>query len=952
MTTAYHAQYWAHALTVQSPPDSAGHLSRAISNARVDLNPHQVDAALFALSSPLSRGVILADEVGLGKTIEAALVISQRWAERRRHILIIVPASLRKQWQQELWDKFFLPAIVLERRAWNALVAQGTPNPFDARDHILICSYAFAAQNADAMSIIPWDLVVIDEAHRLRNVYKSGNKTGKILTAALIAAPKVLLTATPLQNSLMELYGLASVIDPHLFGDPASFRDIFLREPDEALRNHRLRQRLAPVVQRTLRHQVLEYVRFTQRVPMTQEFYPSDAEHELYEQVSDYLQRDELYAIPTAQRALMTMVLRKLLASSTFAIASTLAALLGRMRALAAAQPAPPTASLDEDFESFTELEDEWDSPPPSDPPARAVPIVDPVVLAEEIQILASSLALAESISDNAKGDALLRALAQAFAQTDGLGAPHKAVIFTESRRTQDYLFDHLTAHGYADQVVMLNGSNTAPSTRAVHADWLARHAGDGTATGARAVDVRAAVTEHFKERATILLATEAAAEGVNLQFCALVFNYDLPWNPQRVEQRIGRCHRYGQTHDVVVVNFLNQRNAADRRVLALLTEKFRLFEGVFGASDEVLGAVESGVDIERRIADIYQGCRTADDIATAFDILQAELGAQITAELRDTRARLLEHFDEDVHARLRVHRDQAQEALDAHGRMLLNLTRFELDGQASFNPDAPRFELITAAHDGPRRFSLDWREAETLGLTFYRVDHPLAVDLIDRAKARNLAACHLVFDLTGHGAPVALLEPQRGQSGWLTCAILTIRGASMDEFVLLAGQSDDGQALDGEWGMRLLRLSAKAQTDTGAGLDTPNLDPVLDAEVDREMTAAEGRNARYFDAEVQKLDRWSDDLKSGLERELKELDATLRDQRKLAVIAVTLADKLIAQREIQDLEKRRNKKRRDLYDEQDRIDDQRAELISGLERQLATTCDLTPRFTLRWTLT
>src|SRR6476660_10516606 len=133
------------------------------------------------------------------------------------------------------------------------------------------------------------------------------------------------------------------------------------------------------------------------------------------------------------------------------------------------------------------------------------------------------------------------------------------------------------------------------------------------------------------------MIATEAASEGVNLQFCSLVMNYDLPWNPQRIEQRIGRCHRYGQKHDVVVINFLNERNEADRRVLELLTEKFSLFSGVFGASDEVLGTIESGVDFEKRILSIYQECRTPAEIAAAFQQLRAEMDESIKTRMDDT---------------------------------------------------------------------------------------------------------------------------------------------------------------------------------------------------------------------------------------------------------------------------------------------------------------------------
>ena len=194
-------------------------------------------------------------------------------------------------------------------------------------------------------------------------------------------------------------------------------------------------------------------------------------------------------------------------------------------------------------------------------------------------------------------------------------GAARKALIFTESRRTQEYLKTFLESHGYGGQVVLFNGTNGGPEATAIYERWVEKNRDTGRASGSRAVDVRTALIEHFRDEATILLATEAAAEGINLQFCSLVINYDLPWNPQRIEQRIGRCHRYGQKHDVVVINFLNERNEADRRVLELLGEKFSLFNGVFGASDEVLGTIESGVDFEKRILAIYQECRTPEEI-------------------------------------------------------------------------------------------------------------------------------------------------------------------------------------------------------------------------------------------------------------------------------------------------------------------------------------------------
>jgi SNF2 family DNA or RNA helicase len=223
MATEYHAKLYAHELTRQHSVADAEKLAGALMDAQVDLNPHQVEAALFAFKSPLAKGAILADEVGLGKTIEAGLLLAQKWTEGKRRILIVTPANLRKQWSQELAEKFYLPSMILEARNYNKMVKDGVRRPFEQKV-LIICSFQFAARHAEELMVIPWDLVVIDEAHRLRNVYRPDNRIGKALKGALANVPKVLLTATPLQNSLMELYGLVSLIDDYAFGDAKSFR--------------------------------------------------------------------------------------------------------------------------------------------------------------------------------------------------------------------------------------------------------------------------------------------------------------------------------------------------------------------------------------------------------------------------------------------------------------------------------------------------------------------------------------------------------------------------------------------------------------------------------------------------------------------------------------------------------------------------------------------------------
>ena len=947
MSTAYHSQYWAHALSLRGSGGNIESLSRSIASARVDLNPHQIDAAMFALRSPLSNGVILADEVGLGKTIEAGIVLSQRWAERRRHILIIVPAMLRKQWSQELEEKFYLPSIILDTKILNQFKKEGLSNPFRQKDHIVICSYHFASARTDEISHVSWDLVVIDEAHRLRNIYRSRNKTDPFakksmahkIADAIGSVPKLLLTATPLQNSLMELYGLISVIDTHIFGDTISFRTQFIRTSNEHLRNDELKERLEPICTRTLRKQVTEYIPFTRRIPITQDFVPSDAEQELYEKISAFLQREFLFALPTGQRQLITLILRKLLASSTFAIAKTLRRIILRLENFQ-----EQIELLDEeDLEGIEELQDEWSANGAEGEPNKQG--IGKAMLREELEELRRYADLAESIQNNAKGEALIPALQSAFKQVEKLGAKRKAIIFTESRRTQEYLFDLLSNHGYADNLVTINGSNNDPHSKKIYEEWKVKNEVSDKLSGSKSVDIKAAIIDYFRDSAAILIATEAAAEGVNLQFASLVVNYDLPWNPQRIEQRIGRCHRYGQKYDVVVVNFLNRRNQADRRVFQLLSEKFRLFDGVFGASDEILGAIESGVDIERRIAEVYQTCRTALEIEDAFDVLQSELNEQIQSRLTETRRRLLEHFDEDVRARLRVSQKKTISSLSQRERFLMGLTRFELTEEVEFDPQLPRFRYFGQnAKSG--WYNLDWKQAEIRGEHFYRQNHPLAVQLIEEGIARKLPVMNLVLDYSGYASKISVLEPIVGESGWLEVSKLTVDAINTDEFLIFAGRTKTGKILDEEICAKLLQLSGE---EGKLCHEIPELSEIRRVEVQSKLDIIEQRNGDFFDEEVLKLDRWSEDLKQGLEQEIKDLDKQIREARKMSALTQALQDKLTAQKEIKALERTRNNRRRELFDAQDTIDEQREELIRNIEKQLKEKWSVKTLFCIRW---
>ncbi len=947
MITDYHSKYIATDLVRRRSSDSNEKLAVAVAGAQVDMNPHQVDAALFAFASPLSKGALLADEVGLGKTIEAGLVISQRWAEGKRRILIIAPSNLRKQWHQELNEKFFIPCTIMETKPYNAAVKTGNFRPFDRTDSIVICSYQFARNKASDVHATPWDLVVIDEAHRLRNVYKPSNVIANTLKAALAERNKLLLTATPLQNSLLELFGLVSFIDEHTFGDLKSFREQFGGSAQDRTFQI-LKERLRPVCHRTLRRQVTAYVPYTKRYAILEEFSPDEAEDKLYNLVTDYLQRDNLQALPASQRSLMTLVLRKLLASSTFAIAGALTSISNRLqRRLDQAQPVSLTEDLGEDYEALDETAEEWSEDEP-EPLTEA----DQRALEREINELREFASLATSIEQNAKGRALLKALEVGFAKAREFGADEKAIIFTESRRTQSYLLRVLADSPYADQIVLFNGTNTDPESKAIYQEWLSRHAGSDRVTGSKTADMRSALVDYFRERGKIMIATEAGAEGINLQFCAMVVNYDLPWNPQRIEQRIGRCHRYGQKHDVVVVNFLNCKNEADQRVYQLLSEKFQLFEGVFGASDEVLGAIESGVDFEKRIASIYQQCRQANEIKTAFDQLQLELNPEITTAMTHARQKLLDNFDDEVREKLKLRDTDTNQHLDHFEKQLMRLAQHELDGAAEF-VDSSSFRLNalpdwlaggvpTGLYELPRRSG---------DAHFFRVNHPLGEAIVRRARSRDLPIAEIVFDYAAHEGNIAAIKPFVGRSGWLSASLLSVDALGQSEdHLLIAANDDEGRAIPAEAASRLMTI--------GGAISGPATEPdsvasalsdallAQQANIRRDISE---RNARFFEAEADKLDGWADDLKVGLERELKELDRQIKEARRAATVALTLEDKLAGQKAVKALETERSNKRRSLFDAQDKIDEQRTELIAQIEGKLEQAIDMKPLFTVRW---
>jgi superfamily II DNA or RNA helicase len=888
--TDYQAKYFAHELRRSYANDHVGKLAGLLFDAQVEPKPHQIDAALFALQTPFLRGVIMADEVGLGKTIEAGIVITQHWSERKRSILIVTPSSLRQQWKQELLEKFLIPATVLDTKNKDTLLAQGSAGQAE----VLICSYEFA-QRHESTLLRSWDLIIADEAHRLRNHWTGKGKTAEAMSHIFAGAHKcVLLTATPLQNKLEELYGLVSVFDPDYFYSLDAFRERYIK--GGSLGNgDDLADRVATIAKRTLRRDAEKYIHFTKRNPLTVEFTPSEEERRLYHLVNEYLQRDELFAFSASQRHLAALIIRKRLGSSTYAVSSTLERISNRLEAETLEGVARSNSGkiIAADFEPEDLTDEELEEAeiiefgPGSEESAASNSERTRMMIAEVAE-LREYAALAKSITVNQKAVKLSDALDRGFARLNELGAPEKAIIFTDSTKTQEYIARSLRADGKGDGIVLFNGSNDAPDQSAIYKAWLEKNKGSDLVTGIGSADRRKALVDYFRDEGKIMIATEAAAEGINLQFCSMLVNYDLPWNPQRVEQRIGRIHRYGQKFDVVVANFSNKGNIAEQRILELLSNKFKLFSSVFGASDEVLGAIEDGFDFEKKISEILNSSRTDAEIDSAFQELETLFATDISKEMASAKAKVFYSLDPHVQDRLKAYDSQSGDVLNKFERLLLEVTKHELEQFATFEGDGRHFVLNESPVKDAEPGRYFFKSQPLDNAHQYRYSSPLAQHVLDSAIASETPTAELTFSLAESSRASAAVKALAGETGTMTVDLVTYSMKARDELIaesyFLAGaMTSKGQWLDSEYVFDILELTCVEEADLNGSPNLSAFDNHLDAQRQRLEREVQARNSRYYDQQEELLYRNQQDRKAEHESQIREFKAKEKEARKTA---------------------------------------------------------------------
>lgn len=908
-------------ITLQNGGDDIGRLGNTLFRSKIQLTPHQINAALFAFKSPFSKGVILADEVGLGKTIEAGIVIAQYIYEQKQKILIVTPAALQRQWECELYDKFGIESVIIDRKAYNSMRRQGYSNPFSDGKKVIICSYQTCAMFKNDIAHTVFDLVVIDEAHKLRNVHTNKAIISKAILEATEKSKKLMLTATPIQNSLLDLYGLTQFINPNIFPDKSLFKKLYIANYDENALD--LDQRLKTFLHRTLRAQVNKYLKFTHRVSKTFTFSQTVQESKVYEAIRELLigADHNKYIIPPRQKHLLLLVLGKLMGSSMHAIVYTLTVIKKRLQSIKTSGALHDENELIEDLDEF-ELEDIEENDINDDE------AIDLDELDREIELVDSIINMAEAIKVESKYIALQNALHYSFQHLRELGAEEKVVIFTESRRTQEYLRDALIGDGYTG-VITFSGSNTDYLASQIYDDWISRPENKEYVTRSKSINIKSAILEKFKDDGKILITTEAGAEGLNLQFCSLVVNYDLPWNPQRVEQRIGRCHRFGQLFDVVVINFLSKENVVEQRIYELLDKKFAIFTEILGSSDLILGSLEKGENLAKAIIDIYINCRSPEEINEAFDAIQETYKEDIETSIKATKQTLLENFDEDLQQYFTTIMNGVNDNLNEYEKYFWQLTKGLLQDSAIFDSSQLSFKL-TKTND-----KYLYSKESVPSYIPYGIDTELGKSLLVKASEITENCGYIEFNKTSYPYKISVLDNLVGKHGYMLIKKVDIQAINKEEYLAINGILDDGTRLDEETCKKLFRLDCKETI-----LDSlPNeflvstLYDDSEINVNRIVEESLSKNNGYVQDEISRINTWADDQIEATQLSVELMREERRKLQRESEFASHMAEKREIEEKILVLSKKIKQAWMKLANTEEEIEAKRIAMISDIKK-------------------
>lgn len=615
--TPFHAFYRSRKFESLSGEDR---LIAVYASSDIKVYPFQIAAAEFAVR-PYQKGVILCDEAGMGKSHEAMLILVQKWQEGQSKILLAVPnTDLLFQWAELIERHYTVPFVVLANHEdWNNNVSEECSNALE-QNAVILSTYDFLIAHKEQAQTVQWDVTVFEEANALSNVCEEESSQAKILRSIAGNSFKILLTGTPIEKNIFDLYGLIYFIDETILPDVKTYEKRYLRKPENY-------PELAEIVSRycfrTLRSQAGQYAKIPERIHLTYEYKLSPEERELNDLIFAYANKKGKSAMPELDEYRASLKLMSYAGSSAAAVSSTIRFEIKKLQKRNDAQA--------------------------------------------EIAEFQKMLRLAESISSDSKAKALLTALERIFPLLKRLGANQKAVIFTESKETQKYLYK-LLRDKYKTLIY-----NSYQAIR------------------------------RFKEDGEILISADNGARGFQFEEASLVVNYDILFNSMKMEQRIDRCHRLGQQNDVIVLTFIDKRNYADVRKLQLVNKRHLLADGVFGLSDSVLGDFTD--NLENALNQLPSRVRTRTQIELDYQNTLAENEEKNKELVKTAENILFTTFTKELADRVKITPQYAEEKAKELNEQLWQLVKYY-------------FEAYNDTHDDCF-FEID-EEARTVAATEY----------------------------------------------------------------------------------------------------------------------------------------------------------------------------------------------------------------------------------------
>ncbi len=887
----------------------------------IDANPHQIEAVVFALEKLDNGGCILADEVGLGKTIEAGLIISQYRARRSFNILILVPTSLAGQWNSELRKLFQIPSTIFTSRDLRKFRKNGEDELF-AEEGVYIMGREFASrlEKERLLRRKPWDLIIIDEAHEVfANIYRRFNaRSGEYLLNSKSSAtagnlyyllkktPILLLTATPIQNNILELWGLASFILPeknkNYLGKFNHFKELFIQNSELVLdRIPELKDRIGNFLIRNLRRnaQIFMKYKFTDRNCETLNFNMNRAEKALYDDISAYFERDDIFAYSAKGiidmtnerfcgiRNLLKLSYRRALGSSFAALKLSLKGIIERLEAMksgghvdletAVETDDPENDEDDKIAAGIDSNEDEW--------PKSEVQPVDTEGMNKEIEEVRSFIDRAEDIRETSKDKIIVHALQEVFSKPDKFY--QKAVIFTTYIATQQHLMTILEANGFEDEILLFSGSaRKSPRQKEILSTAIRiweEEVGRSIPISERPAGnilARTALIHYFKTRKKILISTEAGAKGLNLQFCNVIINYDLPWNPQRIEQRIGRCHRYGQERDVLVINCINADNETEQRIYEILYNKFDLFKNVLGTGDDVLGTLSKAVNFEMRINDILNKFKTKEERLLWLQRFEEEINEE-TRRLKDKKLiqtrKLIDELDPHVTQRLKDIRDKLPDSFSQYDRDLLDFLHFYADyKQFSFEIQERKKEQIYFNFNGRDYYIGKRDEDKIINHEHITLNHELLENPLTEFRTNSLRLnANICFDYSTAPGKSAILKPYIKCSGKWHFTKIAFSGLEEEERLkdIMILNSDGGiRALNSDE-INALKSVPFHLSDKGNGsIDDEEIEQNLNRFIEKTMHQIQNEQQPRIDKKIHNMEIELKDMEDYLRKAEQEM--------------------------------------------------------------------------------